>query len=1292
MGNTQQENTPGKGKRRQVISISIGLLLAMFVLLHRPILLGAIHWFAVRAAARENLKLEFRPEGNVFNTITVRNLRITPTKPDSAVESGDADYIRAEYNLFALLRGHQSELLESIDVRNAHFVINPKPTVKPSPPPHEKVSLPAIFPQRARFEGVSVTVRNHPADLVFQDFNLELNPRVPGELRLAQLQLPTGQSWSRISGGTTYENRNLVLRDIALDNGTKIALLNIDASDIGAHTLRFRVGVTLDAGSVDAQGRLTEEAHSLRVKAQVALRSLSIESLRQFGLGDEGAAGNIENVTVDLAGLLSSPKTWASTGSALVRDLQLNGVRFDRVTAQIAAHDGVATIQPLELVRAGGALQCRGNIELPANADDLGRSPAHFEIAGNNLDLAPITAAMPQPVSGRAQINGTVDVRAQRLNANLKIVSGALSGGDVGLSKLEATVSCAKDLRPRVDDAPWFDAMQTTAVVAAAGAHNAELVVDSISAELEQNGDHVAINRATVQRRQNSVSATGAAQLQANTSDFTKQPAQLNVTINAPQLADFWIAPSPSRFAGALSGSANLSWNGANANGSFNVFGSGLQLRNLTIQQLNTVGSIWQNTIFLNDLTANLNERDFANAHGSFDLRGEKKFAGKLAINIADIRTLKPLLEASGNKIELGGSFVLNWEGRGSLAKLTEIGALKLNWSHGQLGNMKALQANVDAAYSPAGLEMPTFFIGSDRMDFQAIVSAKNETLEVSKIQLDQGQAKYAVGSVTVPFIWKNVGTNAPIFPADGKVAATFETENLDLKKMFDDFGVPPTASGFVTIKLQANGTLSDLRARFDVDARDLRNPKFTNLDPATFRLTAEAAQNKLNITGELKQPKIQPVAIAATVPFDAGKILSTHSLDENTPLQGTVRLPRSSVNFLRQFVPAVEQLDGDIALDAAIGGTIAHPVFSGSGDITINAARFTNGTLPALHGFHSRLVFRDNALVLEKFGGDLAGGPFTLGGRIVFTKLTEPNVDIDLRAESVLVARNDSLTARADANIKVSGPLASATVKGNVALTNSHFLKDIDLLPIGLPGRPAPEPFSEDRPDFSIPDPPMRDWKFDVAITTKDPFSIRGNLANGGAIADLHLGGTGLHPELKGVVRLQNVEATLPFSRLEVTNGFLYFDPSDSFNPKIDLQGTSVIRDYTIRVYVYGSSLAPQAIFTSEPPLPQEEIISLLATGTTRQELTGNNSVLAGRAAMLVVQQLYRKVFKKGQPTESNSMFDRLQLDLGSVDPRTGREQATARFKVNDNWVLVGDLGVGGEFRGLVKYLIRFH
>jgi autotransporter translocation and assembly factor TamB len=169
-------------------------------------------------------------------------------------------------------------------------------------------------------------------------------------------------------------------------------------------------------------------------------------------------------------------------------------------------------------------------------------------------------------------------------------------------------------------------------------------------------------------------------------------------------------------------------------------------------------------------------------------------------------------------------------------------------------------------------------------------------------------------------------------------------------------------------------------------------------------------------------------------------------------------------------------------------------------------------------------------------------------------------------------------------------------------------------------------------------------------------------------------------------------VEATLPFSRLEIAYGFLYFDPSDSLNPKLDLHGTSVIRDYIIHVYIYGTTLAPEAVFTSEPPLPQEEVISLLATGTTREELTGNNNVLAGRAATLLVQQLYRKIFKKGANTQNNSVFDRLDLDVGQTDPRTGQRQASARYKINDQFVLTGDLGVGGDFKGMVKYLIRFH
>src|SRR4030081_910715 len=309
--------------------------------------------------------------------------------------------------------------------------------------------------------------------------------------------------------------------------------------------------------------------------------------------------------------------------------------------------------------------------------------------------------------------------------------------------------------------------------------------------------------------------------------------------------------------------------------------------------------------------------------------------------------------------------------------------------------------------------------------------------------------------------------------------------------------------------------------------------------------MTAQTRDRQLSISGKLQQTKIQPLEMTANFPFDVSKIVHEGKLADETPVTAKMRLPRSSVNFMRQFIPGVEELDGDAALDVDVRGTIARPVLSGSGDMTINVARMTDPTFPAVQNFKGRLSFAQDALTIEQFGGELSGGNFKVTGGVTFPKLTTANPDFQLKAESALVARNDTLTARADADIKISGPFSSANITGTVAMTNSQFLKNLDLIPIGLPGRPAPQPPSS-RPSFSIPQPPLRDWKFDLAIKTKDPFLIRGNLANGGAVSDLHLPGTGLHPGLDGWVRLDNVDATLPFSRLEISSGFLYFEPSD--------------------------------------------------------------------------------------------------------------------------------------------------
>ena len=1311
MAEDDQAQARYSGRLRRGVMVGLAVCAALVIIFHRPILVAVGRQIALRYASRANLKIDFRLEGNPFSHLTARNFHAFPTGP-SPIESIDIDQLYVDYDLFGFARHGLSRLFKNVEARSARIVLNPSKAPLRARPPKPQLKLPRFFPERIRLTDATLVVKNQPEDFVAEGINVDLDPRHPGELRVERLQLPAGDNWSSISGQTSYTNKNLILRDLVLSEQEQLRLLDIDASRIDSNAMAIDLDCTIGGGHLSASAALTETQSSLNAKINVAATKIAAESLNKFlVLPKDYLSGEIERLALDGAGVIDVPRTWSGTMSLQMGDVRRPEIHFDSGVVEISAEQGRAILRSADIVRDVNKFHFRGGTELPATLAEFGRTPASFEISGTAPDLERLTAGTSVGLTGSAQFTGRIDIINATVEARLGVTGEAVGFEDGLIDKLNCTLRASKRIVHGDTKRPWFADLRTAMDFDLTGIRYRDYVVDSAEGSLNSSDDVLGLDRLNLRRTQNELNVHGRYLLPAEVGKFSSQPAQVDIALNAPEAGDFWIAESPNRLSGPLQLAAQIQWKQETANGQMWLAGTNLRMRDLVFRQLSSQCSISNNVIYLNDFSATLNDTDFVSATGTLNLQRPSHYSGKVSANLANLATLQPLLRASGNQNALAGTVKLDWEGSGNAQTFKNSGKVNLVLQKGRYGNSQSLQANVDASYSPDGLEVPIIFFATGNMDFQAIAQAKGDTLEIDKIQLNQiaipqsreavrggavgvralpvQRTNYASGYLSIPFVWRNLGTNAPVIPSSGKVSATFQSENLDLKKLFDDLGIKARTSGILNAKLDAQGTVADPNARMDVQIRDLRNELWPKMEPATFELSAQAAQNRLTILGKLQQARIQPAEINANMPLDIPKIVRARKLPDDTPITAKARVPRSSVNFVRQFVPDLEQLDGDLGLDVDVSGTLGNPVLSGAGDMTVNVARFTNATLPALRNFNARLTFAQNALSLDRFRGDLAGGPFTMTGRVTFLKLTEPTLDLQMKAESVLLARNDTLTARADADIRITGPFAAATVTGNVAMTNSHFLKNIDLIPIGLPGRPAPQPPSE-RPEFSLPTPPLRDWKFDVAIKTKDPVLIRGNLATGEATGDLKLTGTGLHPGLQGVVQMQDVEATLPFSQLEVSHGSVTFTPDDSMNPKIDLQGTSVIRDYTVRVYVYGTLLSPEAIFTSEPPLPQEEIISLIATGATRQELSTGN-VLAGRAAMLLVQQLYRKIVKKGEPTQSNTVFNRLDLDLGTVDPRTGQQQATVRFKIDNHLVLTGDVGVRGDFRGKLKYLIRF-
>ena len=1288
--------------------IALGIISLLLVVFHAPILRAILHTVAVKVAAGQNLKLDFQIEGDPLDQITLRNVRATPTGP-TAVQSLDVGEAKVDYSLPGLLFHGISGVLKNVEVHGVTAVLDRSKTLPaPTPAPNQKISLPAFFPDRLEVTNVNLTMKQEPQDMVVKNLNLGLYPDREGALRIDKLQIPNVRTWTDITATTTYANKNLFLHNLTFDEGHHFQTVNIDLSKASGGKLTLEVkGSVGKGGTIEGNVGLSTTKSSFQTETKVSASDISLGQLSEyFGRPAGALGGDVKNFQMDWKGTLDEPRSWEGTITAEIDNVRQNGIALDRVGLDVVANNGTATVRQAQIDRGTNHVRLEGTVQLPKTTAGFRRTPGDLKLKIDAPNLQEITAFLPTPVTGSLQANGTI--KTDNSIARLELTAqGDLIGYDkAAVKSLSAKISATKKLpATEATEEPFYTNLNSSIEAELSDVRYDQFVVDSVRAEIKSKEAMVSLEPVTVQRNANLLLVRGNYRLPPPAGNSLEQPADLQLSFRAPQLADYWQSEAPNKVSGELQADGSLRIRQKVANGQLNLSGQNIAAQKLLVKQLSAQLAVADNVAYLNDLTATLSEKDYVVAHGTAELKKPFKYTGAVRANLADLSTFEPLLNGGApggpgsaipatTKKPLAGSLVVDWNGNGDFATFKNNGDLRLKLERGRYADLQNLQANVEAHYTPEEVNIPIIYLGSDKLSFQAIAQAKESQLEISRIQIDQGKAKYANAYASIPFTWRNLGSGRPLVPPVGKVTINFQSENLDIAKLFQNLGTKPPVSGELTVKLDVQGPVDQLEANLDLQMQNLKAAAVQRLEPAKIDVAMHFKKNELNILGKIEQPKIQPVQIDARLPLDISQMLEKRKLDEQTPISAKVQMPRSSINFVREFIPGLRQLDGSLALELNVGGTIAQPVLRGAADMNINVARLENPTLPALTNFKGQLNFHDNALSFERFGGDLAGGPFTISGRVTLPKLTEPNLDLRLVANSILVARNDNLTARVDADIKVEGPLKSATVRGQVLTTNSRFFKNIDIIPIALPGRPAPhpQPPSVAPPMLSFPDPPLRDWKFDLTIKSKDPILIRGNLANGRAIVDMKVTGTGLHPGLQGQVRLENFEATLPFSTLKINLGFLYFDPDDPLNPRIEMQGTSLLRDYTIRVYVYGTATAPQAIFSSEPPLPQEEIISLLATGATRDELTGGSNVLASRAGLLVVKELYRKIFKNGNEAPTNeNFFDRLDVEFGNIDPRTGEQTATATFRVNDHFVLIGNLGVQGQFRGLVKYLIRF-
>ncbi|HTR65731.1 MAG TPA: translocation/assembly module TamB domain-containing protein, partial [Terriglobales bacterium] len=291
--------------------------------------------------------------------------------------------------------------------------------------------------------------------------------------------------------------------------------------------------------------------------------------------------------------------------------------------------------------------------------------------------------------------------------------------------------------------------------------------------------------------------------------------------------------------------------------------------------------------------------------------------------------------------------------------------------------------------------------------------------------------------------------------------------------------------------------------------------------------------------------------------------------------------------NFNHDFNPS-----GVVTVDLTVVGTVASPIAQGRLQIANGSLAYLD--LPSgLSEMNGALVFNQGRVQIESLTARTGGGTVTLGG---FATLQNGRVGFDLTAhgEGVRLRYPPGISSTADADLRFAGSSDSATLSGNITVTKLSVTPGFDF--------GAYLARSAQSGSLSENSPLLNRIRLDVHIATTPELQMQTTQLRLSGDADLRLRGTAAKPALLG--RAEVIEGDVYFNgtKYHLERGDVNFIPP-GIRPVFDLQMSTRVRDYDVTVGLNGPLNKLNLTYRSEPPLPEADIVALLALGRTREE-----------------------------------------------------------------------------------------
>lgn len=274
--------------------------------------------------------------------------------------------------------------------------------------------------------------------------------------------------------------------------------------------------------------------------------------------------------------------------------------------------------------------------------------------------------------------------------------------------------------------------------------------------------------------------------------------------------------------------------------------------------------------------------------------------------------------------------------------------------------------------------------------------------------------------------------------------------------------------------------------------------------------------------------------------------------------------------------------------------GTMSNPSITGRvrfTDASLSYADFPTG----LSHLKGDIVFDRSRALFDNLKAQSGGGDLTLSGAMSYGD-GPLRYQLDVAAPQVRIRYPVGMSWLVGGTLHLTGGTDAAILSGNVQVSRLLFAEGVDMATLltassgSVQGPATTSAF-------------LRNLQFDLEGTTAPNARMQWSGAQVELEGTMRLRGTWERPILLGNIHLLNGEMTFRGNKYELSRGDIIFSNPFRLDPILNVEATTTISQYEVTLDFTGAASNLSLSYRSDPPLPDSDIIALLALGSTGTE-----------------------------------------------------------------------------------------